>query len=311
MQSEQWAVLRESAGWSVLEPDLGSRKVFAYRKTTPAGGIVYMPGFVPERPEDLRQVAAQLKGNMVCKVETCAPYDEKIERLFKEAGWKRARNVQYHHTVLLDLTQSEDDLWMGMKARGRQEVNYARRDGVVIERAEVNGTNLEQMHALLETTSKRKAFGIREKTAVLAFWKAFHEAGQLESFFAKQGKDVIAGAIFITNGQTAWYKDAGSLPRYHKLFGPRLLLWEAALYFKKQGLKSFDLGGVPGEDELETSSMKGVYTFKTAYTREVTRMMPSYELPLKPLLYPMWQKIEPTALKTQRKLSAIKGKLRS
>ena len=197
-----------------------------------------------------------------------------------------------------------------MKSRGRQEINYARRDGVTIEEADCSTEDFEMMHKLLKTTSERKSFGIREKQGVLKFWQAFREAGHLRLFFAKYEGHMIAGGVFITDGQsTAWYKDAGSLPAFNKHFGPRLLLWEAALAFQKDGYKTFDLGGTPGPDELETSSMKGVYIFKTAFTREVTTMMPAYELSIKPFRHLAWQHLEKPALKTRRILSTVKGNL--
>lgn len=311
MQSDEWASLRGATGWMVLSLSLGRGVVHAYRKKTPAGGIVYVPGFMPADKQEISAIAQSLKSsNLACKVEPCEPLNQEVCQWFEELGWKRARNVQYEHTVILDLKLNEDELWMGMKSRGRQEVNYARKAGVNVEEVEPTDENLEHMHRLLKDTSERKSFGIREKQGVLNFWHTFIESGKLRLFFARHEGKIIAGGIFITDGSaTAWYKDAGSLPAYAKMFGPRLLLWEVALALKKDGFKAFDLGGTPGPEDYETSSMKGIYIFKSAYTREVTTMMPAYELPLKPLVYPLWNTFEPALLKLRRTVSKIKGKL--
>ena len=315
MQSDQWAQLRTATGWEILTLPLSNGKsVHAYRKKTPLGGVVYIPGYTPSIQGELAEIATQVKragGNLTCKIESCVPMNEATAGWFKDSGWKSARHVQYSHTVILDLTQTEDQLWMGMKSRGRQEINYARRDGVKIEESKATNEDFDIMHDLLRGTSERKAFGIREKRGVLRFWQAFHDAGRLRLFFAKHNGQIIAGGIFITDGNdNVWYKDAGSLPAYNKLFGPRLLLWEAALKFKKDGYKSFDLGGLPAPDHYESSPMKGVYIFKTAFAREVTTMMPAYELPLKPLRHAAWQKLEPGAVKANRMASTIKGKIK-
>ncbi len=316
MQSNEWAELRTATGWEILSLTLeGAGIVHAYRKSTPLGGVVYIPGFMPYSSDLLKQIASQVKAggnNLTCKVEPCEPVNEEVVKYFEEAGWKPARHVQYGHTVRLDLLQSEDELWQGMKSRGRQEINYARRDGIVIEESDCSAENFDEMEALLRSTSQRKSFGIREKRGVIKFWQAFRQVGRLRLFFAKYKGEIVAGGIFITDGQDkVWYKDAGSLPAFSKHFGPRLLLWEAALAFKKDGYKIFDLGGIPAPEDYETSAMKGIYIFKTAFTRGVTIMMPAFELPLKPFRHGLWQKLEPKAVKANRVASTIKGKLTS
>ena len=315
MQSNEWAKLRTATGWEILSLTLDNGKiVHAYRKKTPLGGVVYVPGFMPANVNQLKKLAEQVSqgGNLTCKIEPCEPVNEEVVEYFQDAGWKPARHVQYGHTIRLDLSQAEDELWMGMKSRGRQEVNYAKRDGATIVEADCAPEDFETMEDLLRGTSRRKAFGIREKRGVINFWETFHDAGRLRLFFAKYEGKIIAGGIFITDGNsTVWYKDAGSLPAYSKHFGPRLLLWEAARAFKKEGYQTFDLGGIPGPEEYETSSMKGIYIFKTALAREVTTMMPAFELPLKPFKHALWQKVEPRAVKANRLASTIKGKLTS
>lgn len=314
MQSEEWAQLRTATGWEVLGLALGNNKlVHAYRKKTPLGGVLYIPGFMPAKQTELASLTKTIKSlgnNLTCKLEPCVALDETKLEWFTLAGWKLAHNVQYEHTVILDLSQPESDLWTGMKSRGRQEINYARRDGVSIVESDCNADDFEVMESLLRATSERKAFGIREKRGVLKSWQSFRDAGRLRLFFAKHDGKVIAGGVFITNGHdTVWYKEAGSLPAYNKVFGPRLLLWEAALAFKKDGYALFDLGGTPAPEDYEHSSMKGVYIFKTAFARQVTTMMPAYELPLKPLKQAVWQKLEPAAIRANRMASTAKGKL--
>jgi lipid II:glycine glycyltransferase (peptidoglycan interpeptide bridge formation enzyme) len=311
LQSDEWAGLRAANGWQVLDLTVSNGRVNAYRKSSPLGCVVYVPGYLPALSQDLSALASQLKGNITCKLEACEPANEKAQELLQQNGWKPARHVQYDYTVLLDLAQSDEDLWMSMKSRARQEINYARRDGVNIRESDYSQADYDQMHALLVDTSKRKAFGIRERQAVMNYWQAFQKAGRLKIFFAEKDGKVIAGGVFITDGKDkVWYKDAGSLPEFSKLFGPRLLLWEVALSFKKDGYKIFDLGGIPNPRSYENSALKGIFIFKTAFAREVTQMMPAYELPLNKIKHAAWSRIEPKALKLNRLASTIKGKLK-
>lgn len=311
LQSTDWAHLRPEAGWSVQRIDFKKGQIFAYSKKTPAGNLVYIPGFMPAASDDLKNIANQLKNqnNLACKIEPCEPTSPQAEKWFIKAGWKPARNIQYHYTVYLDLTRSENDLWMSMKARCRQEINYARRDKVQVIEAEPTEENFQIMYDLLQDTSKRKTFGIRDKQYAIHLWLAFAGSGHLKLLFVKIKGEIVAGGVFITDGKNrAWYKDAGSKAEFSKHFGPRLLLWEAALLLKKEGYKIFDLGGIPDPQTYKKSHMKGIYIFKTAFSREITPMMPAYELPLRPLIYPVWRRFEPTAIKAKRAVSKIKNR---
>lgn len=314
MQMPEWANLRPAAGWQVLELNVKGMRVYAYKKPGPLGGLLYVPGYLPGNGQNLGAFVNELRkqtGNLVCKLEPMAESSDELIEILEQSGWRPARSVQYEHTVRLDLAQSDQELWMSVKARCRQEVNYARRDGIQIEFVEPKDNQLSKMYDLLKQTSNRKDFGIRERLSMMNFWRAFAETGRLTLAWATLDKQIIAGAVFIDNGvDKAWYKDAGSKPEFAKHFGPRLLLWEAALRFQKRGLKALDLSGIPDPHNYESSHMKGIYIFKTAFAREVTTMMPAYELPLKPLLYPVWNILEPVALKSRRALSTLAGNLR-
>lgn len=305
LQSDEWASLRGAFGWSVLTVELPAGKVYMYKKATPLGGLLYVPGFMPRSKQDLetlKDYVKSLDGVLACKVEACHSFDPHVADWFVGNGWKEVDHVQYGHTVCLDLTQPEDKLRLSFKSRARQEIGYAQKAGVKIERVAASDKNLDVMFKILADTSQRKEFGIRDRAGMLKFWQSFRDADKLELFFAQLEGTVIAAGVFIHNGKTAWYKEGGSLPGHAKAYAPRLLLWEVARYFKAHGAHTFDLGGIPSPQTFESSPMRGIYVFKTAFAREVTTMMPVFELPLKRMAYPLWSALEPAAIKLNRRL---------
>ncbi len=297
LQSDSWAKVRERSAWKPGDISLATRTVRYFRRRTPAGSVLFIPGFVPVSLEELKELTEKVKkvrgNNICCKLESCTAHNDDLVRMFEQAGWKPARITQYEYTVRIDLRQSVEALRAGMKKRARNELNRATKDGVQVEEVDPTTDNLETMYALLRDTSKRKDFSIRNKTFVMKFWESFRQAGQLKLFFAKHDNDVIAGAIVVTDatGTMAWYKDGASVTSKAAHYGPRLLLWEIAKNLKQGGYTTFDLGGIPNPADYERSRMKGIYIFKTAYTRDVTHMMPAYELPLSSS-YKVWPKLE-------------------
>ena len=291
MQTELWAGVKQRFGWKYsLHND-----VIAYNRSVPGvGKLCYVPGVMGVTdPEELTEsVKAQAGKSFAVRLELNQPYDEDLLKAFEYAGWKAShKHVQYRHTVTVDLSLKEDDIWMSFKSRGRYEVLQAQKFGVVVEEAETTDANLQKMYELMKVTSVRNKFYIRDSKFTMAYWKAFSKKGQLKLFFARHEDDILAGAVILTNGELAWYKDGGSVRLKSNMMAARLLQWEAMKSLKKAGITSYDLGGIPAPESHQDSSMRGIYVFKSAYSKESVELMPTLELPLS-LRYKLWPKAE-------------------
>lgn len=310
LQSDEWASVKAKTPWKPKEIILSNNdRIKLYRRLTPGGSVQYVPGFNPTSPEDIAVLTKCIKRTkgvqLVTKVEPCAPYDQRVIDWFIQSGWVIANNAQYAHTVVIDLTKTEDRLLNEMKSRARRDVNLSARRGVVVESIEPTDDNLRIMYQLLKTTSRRKKFNVRDKDFIMAFWKEFRKTNRLKVYFAKHELDLLAGAVVIHNGQTAWYKEGASMTHKSNLCAPRLLLWEIAKDLKKSGIEAFDLSGVPDPSTYENSKMKGLYIFKSGYTQEATNMMPAFELPHYDLTYKAWPVAEKGIIKAYQAFSKI------
>jgi len=120
------------------------------------------------------------------------------------------------------------------------------------------------MYELMQVTSTRNKFYIRDMKFTMAYWQKFNQLGQLKLFFAKHEDDLLSGAIILTSNKLAWYKDGGSTRVKSNLMAARLLQWEAMKALKKAGVNTYDLGGIPSPESHHTSSMHGIYVFKNS-----------------------------------------------
>lgn len=297
LQSEQWALARHGSVWEDQTLMWQQQPLRTYVRNSPIGSIVFIPGFHP-LSDDIAEFTQFIKDNypasVLCKLETCCPYSEELEASLKANGWQCGRTTQYSHTVQFDLTKTPQALLVEMKKRARNEMNRAINNSVTVHELEPTDSALKEMYQLLTSTANRKQFTVHDESFIFTYWGAMREAGMLRLFQATKDKQVLAAAVVLVSkdGQRAWYKEGASTLLEPQLNAPRLLLWEIAQILQKDGIQVFDLGGIPDPDTHEQSRMKGIFTFKTAYSNDITTMMPVYELPLKPTRYKLWPKTE-------------------
>jgi lipid II:glycine glycyltransferase (peptidoglycan interpeptide bridge formation enzyme) len=298
MQTTAWAEVKAQFGWKHEIVTLNEKDIVVYKRLVPGlGTLLYIPGLMNLATSDvtaftdlLRAVYAR-KGFGV-RLEMSQVHNTELLESLKTAGWLASRrHVQYRHTVKIDLAPSEKDIWMSFKSRGRYEVLQAQKFEVKAMQVEASDENLEKMYGLMTTTSKRNKFYIRDKKFTFAYWQAFRRLNQLQVWFAYHEDDLLAGAVVLTSGTLAWYKDGGSVRIKSNMMAARLLQWEIIKSLKAQGTTTYDLSGIPAPESHKTSSMHGIYVFKSAFAKESIELMPTLELPLN-ARFKLWPKAE-------------------
>jgi len=101
--------------------------------------------------------------------------------------------------------------------------------------------------------------------------------------------------VFI-HGKRCWYFYGASSNEHRERMPTYLIQWEAMRWAKEQGCLTYDLWGVPDEDQetLESKFMErneglwGVYRFKRGFGGELKRASSSLEKDYHPVLYLMY-----------------------
>lgn len=194
-------------------------------------------------------------------------------------------------TITLDLTQSTDDILLGLPQKGRHAIRRAERDGVTIQAVSANEKNCQKMYRLLRDTAEGQ-FGIRSYTYFKTFWKEFEKASMGQLFFASYEGKVVAGAFVLIYGTKSTYKDGASVRQRTAYGASHLLQWKAIEWAKSRGSLIHDFCGSPPSDEINNPDHPhyGIGLFKTSFSKTVVDYIGCYDVVISTPMYTAWKK---------------------
>ncbi len=305
MQASAWGESKARSQWPVsrliVQADTGALPLQVFSRTVPGlGRLHYAPEVVGVTKDTIPSLTDQLtkqygKG-LAFKLELYQPYAEELVDAFRANGWLKGNSVQHRNTVIVDLQGTEEELFARIKKRARYEVRVAQRNGVRVEKVEATRERLDMLANLMQVTAKRSGAFFRNSSYINKYWHTFSKTNQGSLYLAWHESDLLAGAYIISYGKTAWYKDSGSVRLKSNFMASRFLQWEIMRDLQSQGITHYDLSGIPAPENIENSSMKGLYAFKTGFSNSTTQLMPAMELPFGKR-YALWPKAEPELLR--------------
>jgi len=141
-------------------------------------------------------------------------------------------------TILLDLTQSLDQIYSNMRKEFiRKQIEKGIRDKIKI----IQSDNFNEFYKLNKQLSKIKGITFNEKINIL-------RKGKL--FLAFKDNNLLAGTLFLEDSKNIrlWFTASKRFDEgiKKKLVGEasRLIIWEAIKYAKAKGIHWFDMGGI-------------------------------------------------------------------
>jgi lipid II:glycine glycyltransferase (peptidoglycan interpeptide bridge formation enzyme) len=207
--------------------------------------------------------------------------------------------VQPRRTILLDLTRTEEEILAAMHQKTRYNIRLAARKGVVIREGAVD--DLPAFHALMQTTGARDGFGVHSADYYRAAFELFVPRGRARLFVAELPEadnvvpciNPIAAIMVFALGSKAWYMYGASGDAHREKMPNHALQWEAIRWAKSHGCASYDLWGVPDEDEesleaqylARTDGLWSVYRFKRGFGGRLVRYVGVFDRVYNPLLY--------------------------
>ncbi len=315
LQTSRWGKLKDEFGWDyeivTVEngADLQGGAMVLYKPLplslgtlayVPRGPVVTWddPGSV-ETVLDAVEAAVRRRRAWACWIEPEAFDDPALDSRLQALGYRRSeQTIQPRSTILVDLTESEDDIMMRMKSKTRYNIRYAGRKGVEVRRGTLD--DLPKFYNLLATTSERNEFGIHERAYYRRALELFGPEDQIALLFAEVEDDPVAAILVFAVGDESWYIAGASSNRHRRKMPTYALQWEAMRWAKSRGCRVYDLWGIPDADEetLEaefterSDGLWGVYRFKRGFGGEVVRYAGMWEKSLHPL-YPLARKLYP------------------
>lgn len=186
---------------------------------------------------------------------------------------------QPQHTIILDISESEEDILKQMKPKGRYNIRLAEKKGVKI----IKSNNINAFFELLEETTERDAFhghGVNYYNEMLQTLGEEHAA----LYLAEYDGEIIAGTMMTYFNDTATYYYGASGNKHRNVMAPYLLHWQAIKDAKNAGYSKYDLFGIAPEN-IENHPWKGVTEFKKKFGGKEYEYFPAQEHPFKKILY--------------------------
>lgn len=192
-------------------------------------------------------------------------------------------HTMYDETVVIDLTKSEDEILSNMSQGGRRGIRKAEKNNLKVESLTGPAAATlfkERCYRILEETATRDGFGVHPVSLYTSLLDNLSDFTKL--YTISDENNLLAWAITTEYGKHALYYYGGSTREARDLHAPYLLHWEIIKAMKARGNKTYDFMGIAGKNY---PSLANVTTFKLKFSKEITQVAHTFDLPLKPIKY--------------------------
>jgi len=309
LQTSPWGALKAQSGWADERVGLARRgelvagaQVLYRRLPAGLGRLAYVPKGPLVDWADEEQLAgllatldraARSRGAVVLTVEPDLP-DEPLHReRLRALGFHPApfSAIQPRRTLVVDISPDEETILAAMKSKTRYNVRLAARKGVTVR--EATEADLPAFHALMAATAARDRFGVHAPAYYEAAYRLFVPQDRARLLLAEVEEEPVAALMVFALPPRAWYFYGASGDAHREKMPTYLLQWEALRWAKSLGCTTYDLWGVPDEDEatLEAEFTRrrdglwGVYRFKRGFGGHLVRSVGAWDRVYAPLRY--------------------------
>jgi peptidoglycan pentaglycine glycine transferase (the first glycine) len=314
LQSWAWGELKARFGWHAQRVAAGPACAQVLYRPLPGGlgTIAYVPKGPAVDYADRAQGEAALRA-LLAAIEPLARHQRaiclKIEPDLEEDPASNSRiwellvglgfrpspqTVQPRRTLVVDLDADPEEVLGRMKQKTRYNIRLAARKGVTVRVGDE--ADLPAFFRMMEVTAVRDDFGIHSRNYYETAHHLFVPTGRGRLLLAEHEGELLAGLVVLSFGDTAIYMYGASSDDKRNLMPTYLLQWEAMQWAKEQGCRTYDLWGVPDEDEAtleagfaaRSDGLWGVYRFKRGFGGRLVRTVGAWDLVYAPLRYRLY-----------------------
>jgi lipid II:glycine glycyltransferase (peptidoglycan interpeptide bridge formation enzyme) len=162
-------------------------------------------------------------------------------------------------TLLIDLTDSEDDIWNNnVDSKRRNMIRKALKNEVKIEIDTKN--NLDFFYDNFSEANKRYGLETYKKDFFLKLFSSIKNIN-MDIFWAKQGEQTLSGAVLAYDKNYAIYWLGFGIENAPNLGQGELIQWDMIKYSKSRKCKYYDLCSV------EKEKLPKIYEFKKGFSK--------------------------------------------
>ncbi|OGZ17936.1 MAG: hypothetical protein A2Z78_01890 [Candidatus Nealsonbacteria bacterium RBG_13_36_15] len=229
--------------------------------------------------EELKKIAKEERASFIRISPIWERNKENIE-IFQNLGFRKAPlHMHPELTWMLNISQNEEELLMGMRKTTRYLIRQARKNpNVSIEKTQ-NLKDIERFNELYQTTVDRHHFAPFSLEYLKNEFSAFLPDNQTMIFLGKYKEELIASAILIYWQNIAFYHQGASSLRYPKIPVSYLLQWEAIKEAKNRGCRIYNFWGIAPTDS-KNHPWTGLTLFKKGFGGYKKEYVKTQDLPL-------------------------------
>jgi peptidoglycan pentaglycine glycine transferase (the first glycine) len=313
LQTSPWGALKAQFGWTheraglARDGELIAGAQVLYRRLPSAlGRLAYVPkgplvDWSDEEPVTALLAAldrtARSQEAIALTIEPDLPDEPLHCRQLRALGFRRApfSAVQPRRTLVVDISADEDAILAAMKSKTRYNVRLAARKGVTVQRAAE--ADLPAFHTLMAATAARNEFGLHTPAYYQAAYRLFVPRGWARLLVAQVEEEPVAALMAFALPPRAWYFYGASGDAHREKMPNYLLQWEAMRWAKSLDCTTYDLWGIPDEDEgtLEAEFARrrdglwGVYRFKRGFGGQQVRSVGAWDRVYAPMRYRLYR----------------------
>lgn len=206
-----------------------------------------------------------------------------LRSVFKDNGLISApMHLHGENTLVLDITQSDDQLLAGMRKNTRYAVRRSLKEGYTF-RVSASPNDIKQLVALQDATAKRAGFVPFPASVFEA--EASHFVQADKSFLAACESDqTLAVALVVLYGDKAYYHFSGSADSARQANANYFLQWHIIQEARRRGARTYDFWGIAPEGKTK-HRFAGVTTFKKGFGGTPVNWLHAHDLVVSPLYW--------------------------
>lgn len=213
-----------------------------------------------------RELRARMAGSCVfAHLEPKLPAAPRRDRVLAGYGYRpHARSIQPAHTLVVHLTQSEDELLRAMHPKTRYNIRVASRSGVTVaEQTDTNG--LDAFLALAQEVERKGRFRYHPAAYYGAMLETLKPQQMLRILVARHNGNVLAASLLVSFGDTVTYAHGASSQQKKHVMAPYLLHWEGMLRARAAGARRYDFFGIAPPGASVAHPWFGITRFKQGF----------------------------------------------
>lgn len=277
LQSWEWAEFQGRVGRKFWRLDLAGEYILVIQMPLPLkNSYLYIPRASVNWDQEKINVLRDLAKSEKCLFIKIEPLGQDLVSL----GFKPAQAVQPKQTLILDLTQTEEQLTAQLHQKTRYNIKLAAKKGVKM--TVCREEQFPKFYDLLVDTFRRKD----KKLHTRNYYQKLTQSGLTKIFFAEYEGRFLVANLMAYYGDTATYLHGGSSQQDKNIMAPHLLQWELILQAKARGYKYYDFWGI------DEKKWPGVTRFKKGFGGSEVNYSGAFDLPVNKFWYLLYKVIK-------------------